>query len=280
MDRTALIVLAVSLLATCGLLAACGGADDPVTAPRHPGEVTAVTALGRIEPDELVRLAGPARPAVVVAELRVEEGDQVEAGDVVAVLDTVPSDEAEVEARRVELANAELELTRARDLRRRNVKPQSELDRARLRRDLATARLRQAQAELGLSRVTSPVSGRVIDVHARSGERVGSDGIVEIADVTPMYTIAEVYETDVGKVRLGQAVTVRARSLPGELRGKVTRIGSKVGQRDVLDTDPVADVDARVVEVEIELDDTSAAELIHLRVEVIIHLEEAGQGAA
>ncbi len=214
---------------------------------------------------------------MVVAELLVEEGDVVEADQVVAVLDTVPVEEAEIEEQRVELANAERELGRMRSLRQRNVKPQSELDRARQERDQAAARLRRATAELARSRVTSPVAGRVVAGHVRAGERVGEGGIVEIADVTPMYTLAEVYETDIGKVKLGQAATVRARALPGgETRGKVTRIGTKIGRKDVLDTDPVADADARVVEVEIELEDDSAANLIHLRVEVAIHLQEPG----
>ena len=103
------------------------------------------------------------------------------------------------------------------------------------------------------------MAGRVVAVHVRAGERVGEGGIVEIADVTPMYAIAEVYETDVGKVRPGQPATVSARALPGgELRGRVTRVGTKVGRKDVLDTDPVADADARVVECEIELEDAVA----------------------
>ena len=277
MRRFLIVLIPLALLAL-----ACGGADGgsrrlSVDAPPNPGDVDRVTALGRIEPDELVRLAGPARASVVVAELLVEEGDVVEADQVVAVLDTVPVEEAEIEEQRVELANAERELGRMRSLRQRNVKPQSELDRARQERDQAAARLRRATAELARSRVTSPVAGRVVAGHVRAGERVGEGGIVEIADVTPMYTLAEVYETDIGKVKLGQAATVRARALPGgETRGKVTRIGTKIGRKDVLDTDPVADADARVVEVEIELEDDSAANLIHLRVEVAIHLQEPG----
>ncbi len=279
MRRFSIALVSLVLL----ILTACGGADSgsgrrlSVDAPPNPGGVERVTALGRIEPDELVRLAGPARPSVVVAELLVEEGDAVEADQVVAVLDTVPVEEADVEERRVEVANAELELGRMRRLRQRNVKPQSELDRARQQRDQAAARLRRAEAELGRSRVKSPVAGRVVAVHVRAGERVGEGGIVEIADVDPMRVIAEVYETDVGKVKVGQAATVWARALPGgEARGKVTRIGTKIGRKDVLDTDPVADADARVVEVEIELEDDAASRLIHLRVEVTIHLQEPG----
>ena len=47
--------------------------------------------------------------------------------------------------------------------------------------------------------------------------------------------------------------------------------GLKVGKKDVLSTDPVADADARVVEVDIRLDDAEpAAALTNLRVDVTI----------
>ncbi len=39
----------------------------------------------------------------------------------------------------------------------------------------------------------------------------------------------------------------------GELKGTITEIGRKIGKKDVLNTDPAADVDARVVEVKIAL---------------------------
>jgi HlyD family secretion protein len=51
----------------------------------------------------------------------------------------------------------------------------------------------------------------------------------------------------------------------------VERIGLEVGKKDVLSTDPVADADARVVEVEIRLRDSEpAAALTNLRVEVVL----------
>jgi len=50
----------------------------------------------------------------------------------------------------------------------------------------------------------------------------------------------------------------------------VERIGFKIGKKDVLSTDPVADADARVVEVDIRLDEPKlVAALTNLRVEVI-----------
>jgi len=55
----------------------------------------------------------------------------------------------------------------------------------------------------------------------------------------------------------------------------VAEIGSKIGKRSLLDTDPIADVDARVVEVRIKLDKSDSlrvANLTNLRVDVRINI--------
>ena len=86
-----------------------------------------------------------------------------------------------------------------------------------------------------------------------------------------MYAVAEVYETDIGRVRVGQPAVVHSPALLHELAGEVERIGLKVGKKDVLSTDPVADADARVVEVRIRLAEPErAASLTNLRVEVLV----------
>jgi HlyD family secretion protein len=86
-----------------------------------------------------------------------------------------------------------------------------------------------------------------------------------------MYAVAEVYETDIGRVRSGQRAQIRSPALPHELAGTVERIGLKIGKKDVLSTDPVADADARVVEVHVRLAEPElAAALTNLRVEVVI----------
>jgi ABC exporter DevB family membrane fusion protein len=92
-----------------------------------------------------------------------------------------------------------------------------------------------------------------------------------------MYAVAEVYEADIGRVRVGQQARVSSPALPRTLLGRVERIGLKIGRKDVLSTDPVADADARVVEVDILLDDPEpAAALTNLRVDVVI---ESGEGS-
>jgi RND family efflux transporter MFP subunit len=255
---------------TIGL--AVGVAWGPGPSAADEPTLARVAALGRIEPrDGVVRIAGPPRPAVVIRELRVREGDRVNEGQVIATLAGIEVQRADVARLEAELANAERELTRHRELQRNRVLSESELQAYALARDVARASLDRARAELELSTVRAPIDGQVLEVHARAGERVGPDGIVELGETSAMYAVAEVYETDVGRVRVGQPAVVRSPALPRELGGEVERIGLKIGKKDVLSTDPVADADARVVEVEIRLAEPElAATLTNLRVEVLI----------
>jgi len=86
-----------------------------------------------------------------------------------------------------------------------------------------------------------------------------------------MYAVAEVYETDIGRVKVGQRATVRSPAFSPELAGVVERVGMKVGKLEARDLDPAARTDARIVEVHIRLDDsTRAAPLSNLQVEVAI----------
>ncbi len=86
-----------------------------------------------------------------------------------------------------------------------------------------------------------------------------------------MYAVAEVYETDVHRVRLGQRATITSQALEQPLEGTVDKVHAKVGKQDVLNTDPAARTDARVVEVEIRLDDSArAAAFTNLQVDVRI----------
>jgi HlyD family secretion protein len=86
-----------------------------------------------------------------------------------------------------------------------------------------------------------------------------------------MFAIAEVYETDIGRVRLGQRATVTSPAFHGPLGGTVDRIGMKIGKADEINVDPIAATDARVIEVDVRLDDSPAvASLTNLQVEVAI----------
>jgi HlyD family secretion protein len=121
----------------------------------------------------------------------------------------------------------------------------------------AIASVTQAKAELDLAFVRAPSAGQILKINTRAGETLESGkGIVELGQTSQMIVIAEVYESDIGKVKVGQSVDIisEGNSFSGELKGTVSQLGLKIGRKDVLSTDPAAAVDARVVEVKIRLD--------------------------
>lgn len=139
--------------------------------------------------------------------------------------------------------------------------------------DRAVAAMHQAQAELDKAYVRSPMAGEILDIHTRAGEVVTNDGIVEIGQTERMYAIAEVYQSDISKVRSGQPARITGDSIAGELRGTVERIDSQVRRQTIVNTDPSANIDARVIEVHIALDAASsqrAAKFTNLQVTVVI----------
>lgn len=231
-----------------------------------------IAAVGRIEPHRgVIRLAGPPRPAVVIKELRVDDGDRVKKGDVVAVVQGIDVQRADVDSFRAELQSVERELKRRESLAGAGRLSKTELEAIKLRVEMARAGLDRAIANREMSTVRAPIDGQILEIHARAGESVNEKGIVEIGDTRRMYAVAEVYETDIGRVKIGQHALISSPALPRVLTGKVERIGLLIGKKDILKTDPVADADARVVEVEIFLDDAeSAARLTNLRVDIVI----------
>ena len=58
---------------------------------------------------------------------------------------------------------------------------------------------------------------------------------------------------------------------PNQLRGTVQQLGSQIAKKDILNSDPMAATDARVIEVKIQLDPAASkqvANLINLQVNV------------
>jgi len=140
---------------------------------------------------------------------------------------------------------------------------------AQSRIDSAAARVARQEAELERTFVRAPFAGRVIDVLRRPGEIVGVDGILELARIDQMHAVAEVFEADVRRVAVGQRARVRSQAFHKDLAGTVIRIRPKVQKLDQIGDDPVARKDARIVEVEIKLDDSrAAANFTNLQVEV------------
>jgi HlyD family secretion protein len=73
-----------------------------------------------------------------------------------------------------------------------------------------------------------------------------------------MFVSAEVYETDIARVRLGQRAVISSDLFPGQLTGRVSEVGTQITKSEVLPLDPAVFSDARIVKVKIRMDDSQA----------------------
>ena len=148
--------------------------------------------------------------------------------------------------------------------------------------DVIQAEVQQVQASLAIAQakledtyIKAPRSGQVLSILTRQGEAISGEGIVRIGNTKSMYAIAEVHESDITKVELGQTARIKSSSLPEGLEGTVEHIGLEIQRQEVVNADPVANIDAKVVEVKIKLDNSSSqkvASLTNLLVTVTIDL--------
>ena len=120
--------------------------------------------------------------------------------------------EDQVDRARAGLAAAEENLSLVREGARREV-----IDQARARRRQAEESLRLSRTRLSYAAVLSPLSGTVLSKNAEPGEYVAAGTpVVTIADLRDVWLRGYIAETDLGKVRLGQSVSVTTDSHPGK----------------------------------------------------------------
>ncbi len=144
--------------------------------------------------------------------------------------------------------------------------------------DSAAQSLALAESQLALTLIRAPQPGQVLDIFAYPGEAVSLAGepVLALGDTRQMIVVAEVYETDIGLVQLGQQATITSRNgaFADTLTGTVEDIGLRIAKNDVLDDDPAANADARVVEVRVRVDQSQVvARLTNLQVDVTIDIE-------
>jgi HlyD family secretion protein len=180
---------------------------------------------------------------------------------------------AEVEARRnaVQVGDLAVEAARHR-LESMQEVPDTDVRVAEADLAAAEANEQRARRDFEVSTIYAPAAGRVLRINAREGEAVGQAGLLDIARTGAMFVIAEVYETDIGRVRAGQHATISGDLLGGAvLTGTVERITHTVKDAAVMPGDTVSFADKRVIETVIRLDRNDlAAQRIGGRVTVVI----------
>jgi len=106
--------------------------------------------------------------------------------------------------------------------------------------------------------VRSPLDGIVIQIYSRQGERVSQNGIAKIVDLSQLRVLADVDELNVGRIAAGGKVEVTFRGSPTVYMGTISRVAPTVKRMQRMEPDGGSSTDARVVQVEIQLDDPSS----------------------
>ena len=171
---------------------------------------------------DLIRVA-PDGVGGKLIQVNVVEGDRVTQGEVLAELDHTLVQAQLLRAQ----AQANLTLTnlrRAQSLFRQNAMSQQDLQSAEASSQAAQADLVVAQTHLDNSYLKSPVSGVVVQKTAVAGNILepGQVALV-VADIDHAWVSANIEETSVGKVLVGQPVQVKVDE-GGRLTGKISEI--------------------------------------------------------
>lgn len=223
--------------------------------PENPEQIVAATGKveGWMESEIGSKIPGK------IYKINVEEGSYVRKGDPLVILDKgdLMARKEEAEA---ELRQAISDLNKYRDLYRDGVISKRELEMAETRQEKYIAIIKQIDSSLEDTVIRAPFSGRVVKKYKEIGETVGSltspDHILKIADVSRMKVRAEVEESDIGKVAIGQKALIKTDAYPDvEFIGEVIKVGYSVGKKRLRSDDPRELIDVKVIETEIEFKD-------------------------
>lgn len=195
------------------------------------------------------------RASGVVRVVHKDLGQQVKEGEALAVLDSgeVASSKARLLQTKALMALWEKHHAREQRLRERQVsseraalEAEAKLTESRIAMAAATQKLKnfglsdsqietvsEQQDTSSAITLTAPFAGTVVERSAVIGEVVDtSRTLFAIADTSKMWSILDVYETDVAKVQNGQAVVLRIVGLRGEtFGGRITWISTHVDPR-------------------------------------------------
>ena len=235
--------------------------------------IPAVTALGRLIPEgDLVTLSVPAGVSggnEVVDTWMVREGDPIRKGEVLARLSSygqlqaaLNQAEAGLSSSRALLPFLEISQSKGNALYADGAISEEELGKARAgvirqQSDIrsGSAAVVRARRELAAAEVRAPLDGTLIRIYSWPGMKETSDGLALIGRTDRMQAWAQVFQSDIPRLRIGQGATVRAESggFQGSLRARLSSIVGNVSQRDLFSQNGNNDVNARVVLVKLDI---------------------------
>ena len=267
-------------------------AEALLTAQTEAGQASiqeAESRIGQIDQPQLAAIEAQQRNIESLqADLQIAEADLARFerlyADGAIALQERDRQRATVQRLREDVLSAEArkqELTAERETSLANADAQVDSQTANLRLaqaqvtvESAAQNLALAEARLAQTIIRAPRAGQILQLYTEPGEAVTTNApILALGDTQQMYVVAEVYETDVSLVEPGQRATITSRNgaFSEVLTGTVEQVGLQIFKNDVLDDDPAANADARVVEVRVRVDQSDVINgLTNLQVDVAI----------
>jgi HlyD family secretion protein len=234
------------VILTIAALAACKGVgsknEQYRTEKVDRGAITmTVTATGSLSAVTTVQVGS--QVSGVIARLYADFNSRVTKGQLLAELDPTPFQQqveqrqADVTKSKVEAANTRINYDRQVRLVKAELSPQSDLDSARAAFEGANAQVQQSTAALNQSltnlqytKIVSPIDGIVVDRQYDVGQTVAASfsapTLFSIAqDMTKMQVQADVDQSDIGRIAVGQPARFTVDSYPDqEFRGRISQI--------------------------------------------------------
>ena len=246
--------------------------------------VHAVTALGRLIPEgDLVTLSVPAGVSggnEVVQTWLVQEGDPIRKGQLLARLSSYDQLAASLNQTKASLNSSQALLPylviskdKGSELFSDGAISEEELGKAqagviRQQSDIKAdaAAVNRARFQLAAAEIRSPLDGTLIRIYSWPGMKETSDGLALVGRTDRMQVWAQVFQSDLPKLTIGQGATVQAESggFQGVLRAKLATIVGNVSQRDLFAVNGNNDVNARVVLVKLAIDDADRGRVRNL----------------
>jgi len=199
-----------------------------------PGELRVIlnaTTTSTVKSETEVILSAQRTGRVV--KLPVQEGDMVKKGALIAQLDLTEESvqsESVLGQSKATYEEAEKSLKRMEDLFNKGMVAQQDLDATRRVYEVAKSQYQAAREDAGVKRdysfVKAPFDGVIAKKYTEVGELLlPGKQIVTIVNPDKLYVLATIDEVDVGRLKLGQPVSITVDAFPGEkFTGSVGRI--------------------------------------------------------
>lgn len=204
-------------------------AGDKVTAMVNDMACNDVGTLENITEEAIT-----AKASGTISSLSISVGDRVTDGYIAAIIES-DSLESQLENAEIGLAEAELSKQRA-ILSAENNDPQDQIFSAKLALDEALLSKKKLQQKLDDYSITAPISGTVVAKNKKAGEEYegaagsssssgsSTSGIAVIYDMSSLCFTLDIDELEIGKVQIGQNVTVTADASSKSYNGVVENV--------------------------------------------------------